>query len=107
MNDPQFVEASRGFASRILRDGGKSTGSRIAFAFRQATGRGPASDEAKVLEDVLKKELSDYRKDKESAAKLLNVGAFKPEGGFDPAELAAWTTVASMILNLDETVTKG
>ena len=107
MNDPQFVEASRGFAGRILREGGKSTGSRIAYAFRLATGRAPGADEMKVLEDVLKKELSDFRKDKESAAKLLGTAGSKTLESFDPAELAAWMTVASMILNLDETVTKG
>jgi len=107
LNDPQFVEASRGFADRILREGGRTTESRLTFAFRQATGRSPAADEMKVLEDILKKELADFRNDAESAKKLLNVGNFKAAGGLDQSELAAWTTVASMILNLDETVTKG
>ena len=107
LNDPQFVEASRAFADRILREGGKSTASRIAFAFRQATGRAPGADEAKVLEGVLKQQLAEFSKDTEAAKKLLAVGAFQADASLAPGELAAWATVASMILNLDETVTKG
>ena len=107
LNDPQFVEASRAFADRILRQGGKSTASRIAFAFRLATGRAPGADELKVLEGVLKQQLAEFHKDTEAAKKLLAVGAFQADPSLDAGELAAWATVASMILNLDETVTKG
>jgi hypothetical protein len=107
LNDPQFVEASRAFADRILREGGKSTGSRAAFAFQVATGRTPAADELKVLEDVFKQQVSTFRKDTEAAKKLLEVGAFKASVGVDQSELAAWATIAGMILNLDESVTKG
>lgn len=107
LNDPQFVEAARGFADRILREGGRSTASRLAFAFRQATGRSPAGDEVKVLEDVLKKELAGFRARPEDAKKLTSVGAYRAVSGADAAELAAWTTVASLLLNLDEAVTKG
>ena len=107
LNDPQFVEASRAFADRILLEGGKSTASRIAFAFRQATSRAPGADELKVLEAVLKQQLAEFRKDTEAAKKLLAIGAFQADASLDPGELAAWATVASMILNLDEAVTKG
>jgi hypothetical protein len=106
MNDPQFVEASRSFAQRILLEGGKSSGDRISYAFRLATSRKPVSDEINVLQEVVDRELADYRKDKAAAEKLLNVGSFKAKESLDSAELAAWTTAASMILNLDETVTK-
>ena len=107
LNDPQFVEASRAFADRILREGGKTTASRAAFAFRQATGRAPAADELKVLEDVFKQQLATFRKDQGAAKKLIDVGAFKASANVDQSELAAWATIASMILNLDESVTKG
>ncbi|MEY2410936.1 MAG: hypothetical protein QOF48_3606 [Verrucomicrobiota bacterium] len=107
LNDPQFVEASRAFGQRILREGGTSTASRIGFAFRQATGRLPGSDELKVLEDVYKQQLAAFRKENEAARKLLSVGAFQADSSLDQSELAAWSTIASMILNLDETVTKG
>jgi hypothetical protein len=60
-----------------------------------------------VLLDVYNHELLRFQKDGEAAEKFLKVGSFKPDEEIDPAELAAWTVVASMILNLDETITKG
>jgi hypothetical protein len=107
LNDPQFVEASRAFADRILREGGQSVSSRLTFAFRQATGRAPGADEAKVLESLLRQQLASFKASSEEARKLSSVGAFQPQSGASPEELAAWTAVASVLLNLDETVTKG
>jgi len=106
MNDLQFVEASRAFAQRILTEGGKGANERLAFAFRSATSRKPGSDEIKVLKEVLDRQLAEFNKDKEAAGKLLGVGSFKANESVNSTELAAWTTVASMVLNLDETVTK-
>ena len=106
MNDPQFVESSRAFAQRMMLEGGKTEKDRIAWAFREATSRKPGVDETKVLLDVYQKELADFRKDEAAAEKLMSVGSFRANSDLDKAELAAWTTVASMILNLDETVTK-
>jgi hypothetical protein len=107
MNDPQFVESARALAQRMMTEADADPKKRIAFAFRLATSRRPASDETKVLLDVFQRELADFRKDKAAAEKLLSVGTFKAKPSLDRAELAAWTTIASMILNLDETVTKG
>jgi mono/diheme cytochrome c family protein len=106
MNDPQFVEASRALAQRMVLEGGKEAKSRIAYGFKLATARKPASDEVKVFMDVLTQELDTFGKDKEAAEKLLSVGDWKARSDLDKAELAAWTTIASMILNLDETITK-
>jgi hypothetical protein len=106
MNDPQFVEASRAFGQRIILEGGKDPKARITYAFRLATSRKPAADEIKILVDILNKELAEYQQDKASAEKLLGVGDFKPKSDLDKAELAAWSTIASMIMNLDETITK-
>jgi hypothetical protein len=106
MNDLQFVEASRALAQRILLEGGQNARERIAYGFRLATSRRPGADEIKVLQDVLEKQLGEYRNDKSAARKLLGVGGFKAKESLDESELAAWTTIASMILNLDETVTK-
>ena len=106
LNDRQFVEASRAFAQRMLLEGGKSTGRRITHGFRLATARKPSASEITVLEETLRAQLEDYRTDTESAEKLLEVGSFKHDPSLDEAELAAWTIVASMILNLDETLTK-
>jgi hypothetical protein len=67
----------------------------------------PGKDEVKILREVLLKQLAEFHADRAAAEKLLSVGSFKSEAGLDRSELAAWTTIASMILNLDETVTKG
>jgi hypothetical protein len=107
LNDPQFVEASHAFGYRMMREGGATAESRIAYGFRLATARNPSKAEIKILQEVLKQQLADFQANKESAEKFLGVGSWKAEGGCDAAELAAWATVGSMILNLDETVTKG
>jgi hypothetical protein len=106
LNDPQFVESSRAFAHRMLKEGGSSAETRLAYGFRLATARQPTRGEVKVLEDVLKKQLAEFHGNEEAAKKFLSVGTWKPDSDCDAAELAAWTTVASMVLNLDETVTK-
>jgi hypothetical protein len=106
MNDPQYVEAARALATRMIKDGSVDAGQRIDFAFRLATARPPTSKEKEVLLGVYKEQLAQYSANKEAAEKLLTVGDSKPDASIDPAELAAWTSVASMILNLDATITK-
>jgi len=106
LNDPTYVEASRALAERVLRNGGKSDQARIDFAFKLATARTPDAQERTVLLDSLKEFRSSYARDGANASKLLSVGDAKADSSLPPRELAAWTTVASMILNLDETVTK-
>jgi hypothetical protein len=107
LNDPHFVEAARALAQRMLLEGGADTGQRLALGFRVATARRPARAEVQILREVLRAQLAVYRADPAAAEALLGVGDFKAREGLDPAELAAWTTIASMILNLDETLTKG
>jgi hypothetical protein len=107
LNDPQFVEAARGFAERVLRDGGSTVEARLAFAYRVAVARPPAAEELSVLRSVLDQQLAVFRGDAKAAGEFLGVGESKPAAGLDPAELAAWTTITGMLLNLDETVTKG
>ena len=106
LNDPQFVESSRAFGYRMIREGGSTPEARIAYGFRLATGRKPTKAEVKVIEGVLKQQLAEFQNDREAAEKFLSVGTWKPDSSCDAAELAAWTTIASMILNLDEAVTK-
>jgi hypothetical protein len=78
----------------------------VNFAFRLATDRRPSPNERAILVDTFKAQLADFRNQKENAAKLLSVGASTHDPRLDKSELAAWTTVAGMILNLDETITK-
>jgi hypothetical protein len=106
LNDPQFVESARAFAHRMLKQGGPTAETRLAYGFRLATARQPTRAEVRVLEDVLKKQLAEFQANQEAAQKFLSVGTWKADSDCDAAELAAWTTVASMVLNLDETVTK-
>ena len=106
LNDPTYVEAARALAVRMLAKGGKDAGSRISFGFRLATARKPGANEVRVLRNIERQEITHYRQDKNAAEKLLHVGESPVDPKFDTGELAAWTTVASMILNLDETITK-
>lgn len=107
MNDVQYVEAARKFAERVLKSAGPTVEERLALAFRAATARPPRADELAVLRGVLETHLAEYRGNPEAAGKLLAVGEAPRDAALDAAELAAWTMVANLILNLDETVTKG
>ena len=106
LNDPTYVEAARALAERTLLEGGKDEKSRVAYAFRLATARTPSGRESGVLRGLLKRQRDVYRKDPKAAAKFVSVGESKRDPRLDVAELAAWTTVTSAILNLDETITK-
>jgi len=106
MNDPTYIEAARWLAQRVMTEGGRGAGSRISFAFRGATARMPSAKEAHVLRTLFQQQLVRYRGDKKAALDLLSVGESKWDAKLDASELAAWTIVASAILNLDETITR-
>ena len=106
MNDPTYVEAARALAQRALLEGGKNDDSRVIYAFRLATARTPTGKEVGVLRDLLKGRRRLFAADRRSAVRLIDVGESGRDSRLDAAELAAWTTVASVILNLDETITK-
>ncbi len=106
LNDPTYVEAARALAQRALRDGGTGDASRAAWAFRLATARRPTGQETRVLQALLAKERATFRRNRQAALEWLSVGESPRDTRWDAAELAAWTTVASAILNLDETITK-
>lgn len=106
LNDPTYVEAARAFAARILASGAPDTTARIDWAWRQALARPPRADEINTVRALLDKHLAEYRRDTPSAEALLKVGLSAAPKGVDPAELAAWTNVARVILNLHETITR-
>ena len=106
LNDPTYVEAARALAQRTMEEAGKDEKSRVVYAFRLATARVPTGKEIDVLRTLYKGRLETYRKDRPSAIKLLSVGESPRHKQLDVAELAAWSTVASVIFNLDETMTK-
>lgn len=107
MNDPTYVEASRKLAERILLEGGATTEERITFAFRLTTARKPTPRELLVLRRVFEQQHARFATDPIAATKLLSVGEFPRNEQLAVHELAAWAAVASVILNLDEAVTKG
>jgi hypothetical protein len=106
LNDPTYIEASRKLAERLLHRR-KTDADRLAYAFRLATARLPRSAEAAALAEVLEAQRRHFAADRAAALRLLANGESPRDESLDPAELAAWTMVASTILNLDETVTKG
>jgi hypothetical protein len=106
MNDPTYVEASRKLAERILIEGGRTTEERVAFVFRLATARRPRAAEAAVLTKVFEDQLATYQKDPKAAEKLLHVGESAANDKLHAAEVAAWSVVASVVLNLDEAITR-
>jgi hypothetical protein len=106
LNDPQFVEASRALAQRVLREGGETVESRLAYAFRLATARVPDAGETEVLRKLLEAQRTEFERDPAAAKALLSVGESERDPAWPEVEVAAWTTVATVILNLDETVTK-
>jgi mono/diheme cytochrome c family protein len=106
LNDPQFVEASRALAERLLSRPLDSE-NRIRLAMRLATARTPQADEVRILQQILEQQVADYRKDPAKAKELLATGSLRPNPSLDACELAAWTTLAGLILNLDETLNKG
>jgi hypothetical protein len=106
LNDTTYVEAARSLAQRMMLEGGKNPASRIQFGFRAATAREAQPKELAVLGDTFKAELLVYKSHEDRARALLKNGEAPLNTKLNEPELAAFTTVASMILNLDEAMTK-
>ena len=105
MNDPTYVEASRKLAERLLREA-KTDDERITLAFRLLTSRRPSEREIAIVRAVHEKQLARFRAEPEAAKRLLAVGESLRDEALPEAELAAWTMAASVLLNIDEAVTK-
>jgi hypothetical protein len=106
LNDPTYVEAARAFAERIVREGGTNSESRIGWAWQQALDRPPRPDELETMQGLVGKLAEEYAGDRKAAEDLLKVGQHPAGSELDPAELAAWTNVARVLLNLHETITR-
>jgi hypothetical protein len=107
MNEPQFVEASRGLAQRAFREAGPTTDERLAYMFRLATARRPDARDLAELNSALNDFLAHYAKDPAAAKELIAIGETKPDHQLPAHEQAAWTMIGNVILNLDEVMTKG
>ncbi len=106
LNDPVFVECAQALARRIAAAPG-DTAARAALGLRLALARVPKPAEIERLAKLYESELSFYKINAEAAAKMATSQLGKPRDNADIAELAAWTVVANVLLNLDEVITKG
>jgi hypothetical protein len=106
LNETGFVEASRALAERVIREADTEPDHRLARAFRIVTSRKPLESELQVLLAGFQQHLEHYRQHPEAAEKLLTVGERPADESFDPPELAAYTAVANMLLNLDEAISQ-
>lgn len=106
MNDIQHVEAARNFAQRMILEGGDTPHKRIAWAWLTATSRTPEPAELDIALSALTQHQMRYSSDEAAATELITYGESKPDGKIPAAELAAYTLIANLILNLDETVNK-
>jgi hypothetical protein len=106
MNDVTFVEAARFIGQRMIREGGADPAARLRYGFRLVLARSPSGGEEQVLLDNLRYHLDYFASDERKAREFLSVGESPADPALGPRELAAYGAVASLILNLDEAVTK-
>ena len=106
MNDPQYVEAARGFAQRMLDEGGSGDDDRLRWALELATCAAPQAPDVADLGALLDEQRRVFRAAPAAAKALVTIGVHAPSGGVDAAELAAWTMVANVVLNLDAVLSK-
>ena len=101
-----YVEAARAFGERMVREGGKDAEARIQFAYREALSRAARAEEIKVLSELVERQRKSYEGDAAGAAEFLKVGQKPVPQDIPAAELAAWTSAARVILNLNEVITR-
>jgi Protein of unknown function (DUF1553)/Protein of unknown function (DUF1549)/Planctomycete cytochrome C/Concanavalin A-like lectin/glucanases superfamily len=106
MNDVQWVEAARALAQRVILEGGKQPEQRIRLLSEITLSHEPSPQMAAVLQNSLAQMQKHYTADPGAARKLVDAGEKKRNPSIPEPELAAWTMVASEMLNLDETVNK-
>jgi hypothetical protein len=106
MNDTTYVEAARLMAQRMMTEGGPKPEDRLGLGLRLATGRRPDESETRLLRDNLQMQMKYFQGHPKEATKLLAVGVKPADKTLNSEELAAYSMVASLILNLDEVITK-
>ena len=106
LNDPTYVEAARSLAEHILREGGRDVSQRIDWTFARALARKPNAQEFRLVSDLYRKQIARYTKDKLAAEKLISAGEARVPSDLEVPEMAAWTSVSRVVLNLHETITR-
>jgi len=106
MNDTQYFEAARHLGYRMLREGGNCEDARLRYGFRLAAARPPTDSECAVLAETLAAERARYSTNSAAATNTISVGESPVPTDVLPTDLAAYTMVANLLLNLDEVITK-
>ena len=106
LNEKGFVEAARVLAERVLQEGGSDLNQRITFAYKTVLARPPTPQERKILAGIHADMAASYQNDLKAAVDLLATGEAKRAEKLNELDLVAWTGVANVLLNLDETITK-
>ena len=107
MNDPAYVEASQALARRIMKEGGVTSQERAAFALKLCLVRPPNPAQTESLVNLYQSELAHFQSAAAAAKKLATDPLGPAPDGMSEAELAAWTVVANVVLNLDGVMMKG
>jgi len=105
MNDVTYAEAARALAERTMSSG-STVEQTVATMYRMATAREPVPAVRAVLVDAFSGHFERYQSDRAAALQLVSAGQSTRDQILDIAELAAYQMVASLILNLDATITK-
>ena len=106
LNEVTYVEASRALAERMMKEGGDTIESRLSMGFRLVTSRTPDAYTVKVLKKGFEGRRKKFEKDIVGAKSLITQGSSKPDPSLALPELAAYSTTASILLNLDRVITK-
>lgn len=106
LNDPSYVEAARGLGARVIAEGGATTAERINFIYDLCLSRAPRAEEVAVITGLLEKTQAEFAAEPTKAAEFLKVGQSPMPAGMDQTQLAAWTSVARVVLNLHEAITR-
>ena len=106
LNDPTYVEAARVFASRIINEGGETPTERINWAYQWALSRLPQPKELEIMNALYEKHRGEFTAELDAAETLVTTGNAPATEGVEMNELAAWTSVARVVLNLHETITR-
>lgn len=106
MNDPQYVEAARYFAERTLVSNRQSDREKLQFVFEIALARSPTQTEAKIILADLVQHRTEFGKNPDAAKMLIAIGEVGAKTTFSATELASWTMITSLVMNMDEFVTR-
>jgi hypothetical protein len=106
LNDPTYLEAARKLAERVIKATENQTDARIELAFRLALSRRPTATETQVMRRTFEKQLARYQQNSGAAKQLVSAGESLRDQSINEPELAAWTSLMSIILNMDEAITK-